>query len=251
MDEEVKNASVDVARDVLIANIRVSCSTERAEKLMPIVNIMMDSNAPASTRKSFHGAFDGGLILHTELVLSTMKMAWEGIKGNFITDISGLNVFHPVMDDDDAAEKAQLANQVTAEAIVTVALLHDLDKIHDRFGNAKYVPNVLKSGKASDSVKYKINEEYNPFRDVRGVSPSLDVILNNVKLQVPSGAVSLGVAEFISPSINAQLTDHEKQAIVFHAGLYEKGDKTGFMGNEHPLSILIHFADMMASRIGV
>lgn len=122
--------------------------------------------------------------------------------------------------------------EISRESIVICALLHDLGKCGDH-GKANYVPNMIKDGrptKAEPEQKYKQSED-KPYK----VNPELMVIPHEVR--------SVAIAErFIA------LTEDEEWAILMHNGLY--GDfRYGIQGKETPLYLLLHFADMWASRV--
>ena len=100
-------------------------------------------------------------------------------------------------------------------------MLHDLGKC-GQFGKPLYVPNILKSGKPSDTKPYETN------RDL---------------LTLPHEVVSVVEAtKFID------LTEDEQRAIAWHNGLYGCF-KYDIQGKETPLYMIIHFADMWASRV--
>lgn len=107
------------------------------------------------------------------------------------------------------------------ESYKIVSLLHDLGKMGD-YGKPNYVENVLKSGKISDTKPYVTNKEL---------------------LYIPHEIRSIKIAtKFI------ELTEEEEQAILYHNGLY--GDfRYEIMDKETPLYMLLHWADMWASRV--
>ena len=108
-----------------------------------------------------------------------------------------------------------------SRSIILTALLHDLGKCGDH-GKPNYVPNILKSGEQSTKKPYETNSEL---------------------LYVPHEVRSVKIAsEYIS------LTEDEEWAILMHNGLY--GDfKYSIQGKETPLYLLLHTADMWASRV--
>ena len=117
-------------------------------------------------------------------------------------------------------------------SIDIVSLLHDLGKCGDH-GKANYVENWIKDGrptKAEPEQKYKISET-KPYK----TNPDL--------LYVPHEVRSVKIAsQFI------HLTENEEWAILMHNGLY--GDfRYAIQGKETPLYLLLHFADMWASRV--
>lgn len=109
------------------------------------------------------------------------------------------------------------ANQ---DSVIICALLHDFGKC-GQFGKQLYVPNILKTGQS----------EKQPFK----TNPDLKAL--------PHEIVScIEVTKFID------LTEDEQRAIAWHNGLYGPF-KYDIQGNEDELYMIIHFADMWASRI--
>lgn len=107
------------------------------------------------------------------------------------------------------------------DSITICALLHDLGKA-GQFGKPLYIENVLKSGKPSDAQPFKTNEDLKTL---------------------PHEIVSVVEAtKFID------LTEDEQRAIAWHNGLYGIF-KYDIQGKEDELYMIIHFADMWASRI--
>lgn len=106
-------------------------------------------------------------------------------------------------------------------SITICALLHDLGKC-GQFGKSEYVENILASGKPSTTKPFKRNPE-----------------LLNVPHEIRSIAMC---ALFID------LTEEEQHAILYHNGLYGPL-KYEIQNNETPLYMIIHWADMWASRV--
>lgn len=106
-------------------------------------------------------------------------------------------------------------------SITLCALLHDLGKC-GQFGKPEYVENILASGKPSTTKPFKRNPE-----------------LLNVPHEIRSIAMC---ALFID------LTEKEQHAILYHNGLYGPL-KYEIQNNETPLYMIIHWADMWASRV--
>ena len=106
-------------------------------------------------------------------------------------------------------------------SVVIAAALHDLGKC-GQFGKPNYVPNVLKSGKASDSKPFKTN-------------PDLLYVDHEIR--------SVAIAQMF-----IDLTEEEQFAILYHNGLYGPL-KYSLQGKETPLYMIIHWADMWASRV--
>lgn len=102
-----------------------------------------------------------------------------------------------------------------------VCALHDLGKM-GQFGKPNYVENILKSGKKSEMKPYVVN-------------PDL--------MNIPHECRSIAIA-----SSFIDLNENEQFAILYHNGLY--GDfRYEISGRESPLYLLLHFADMWASRV--
>ena len=107
------------------------------------------------------------------------------------------------------------------ESVMISAALHDLGKI-GQFGKPEYIENILASGKPSDKKPFKRNPQ-----------------LLNVPHEIRSVAIS---------TMYIDLTEEEQHAILYHNGLYGPL-KYEIQGSETPLYMIIHFADMWASRV--
>lgn len=106
------------------------------------------------------------------------------------------------------------------DSIIICSLLHDLGKC-GQFGKSLYVPNILKTGQS----------EAKPFK----TNPDL--------MTLPHEIVScIEITKFID------LTEDEQRAIAWHNGLYG-AFKYDIQGKENELYMIIHFADMWASRV--
>lgn len=106
-------------------------------------------------------------------------------------------------------------------SVMIAAALHDIGKCGDH-GKANYVPNILKSGDVSAAKPYKTNDDLLP----------IDHEIRSVKI----------AAMFLD------LTEDEEYAILYHNGLYGNL-KYAISGKETPLYMIIHWADMWASRV--
>lgn len=107
------------------------------------------------------------------------------------------------------------------ETIVLCGFLHDLGKMGDH-GKSNYIVNVLKSGTVSAAKPYKTNPEL---------------------IYLPHEVRSVMIAERY---IN--LSEEEESAILWHNGLYGQF-KYDIPGKETPLYMVLHWADMWASRV--
>ena len=107
------------------------------------------------------------------------------------------------------------------DSVVIASALHDLGKM-GQFEKPNYVPNVLASGKTSDAKPYKTNPELLPVEhEIRSV---------------------------VIASMFIDLTEEEQFAILYHNGMYGSL-KYQLQGKETPLFMIIHFADLWASRV--
>lgn len=107
------------------------------------------------------------------------------------------------------------------DSVVIAAALHDLGKCGD-YGKQMYVPNILKSGKASEAKPYKRNPALLP----------LDHATRSIKIA----------------TLFIDLTEDEEFAIRYHDGLYETANY-GVKGHETPLYLILHYADLWSSRV--
>ena len=134
--------------------------------------------------------------------------------------VHSLNVFNAAIDLATAwCGENWVDNNINS--IVICALLHDLGKV-GQYNKPYYVANILKSGKASDASPFKINDDL----------MTLDHEIVSV----------------IEASRYITLTEDEQRAIAWHNGLYGTF-KYQIAGKETPLYMIIHFADMWASRV--
>lgn len=106
------------------------------------------------------------------------------------------------------------------DSVTICALLHDLGKA-GQFGKPLYVDNVLKTG-ISKAKPFKHNPDL--------ISPDHEIVS------------VIEATKFID------LTEEEQKAILWHNGLYGLF-KYEIQGKETELYMIIHFADMWASRI--
>lgn len=123
----------------------------------------------------------------------------------------------------ECAEKLNeaLGANIDRESLILVCLLHDLGKMGD-YEKPNYIANILKSGKQSEAEPYKINKDL---------------------LYIPHEVRSVVIAASFT-----LLTEEEEFAILYHNGMY--GDlKYALSGKETPLYMILHFADMWASRV--
>lgn len=106
------------------------------------------------------------------------------------------------------------------DSIIICGLLHDLGKA-GQFGKPFYVDNILKKGR-SEAQPYKTNDD-----------------LMSIDHEVAS---VVEIQKYI------ELTEDEQRTILWHNGLYGNF-KYQIPGKESRLYMIIHFADMWASRV--
>lgn len=107
------------------------------------------------------------------------------------------------------------------DSVMIAAALHDLGKCGD-YGKQMYVPNILKSGKASEAKPFKRNPDLLP----------LDHATRSIKLA----------------TLFIDLTEDEEFAIRYHDGLYETANY-GVKGHETALYLILHYADLWSAKI--
>lgn len=110
---------------------------------------------------------------------------------------------------------------IEEDSIIIASILHDLGKA-GQFGQKGYLPNILKSGELSEAKPYTVNKSLLP----------VDHELRSIFI----------ASRFI------RLTEDEQFAIMCHNGLYGN-QKRAIIGNETKLYMVLHFADMWASRV--
>jgi 23S rRNA maturation-related 3'-5' exoribonuclease YhaM len=181
-----------------------------------------------------------GLLRETKREGILKLVAWMEINGFFTAPCSGgnhlavegglaehsLNVYG-IMRNDYLTKYPSDNTEEMLNSIAICSILHDLGKAGD-FGKPNYVENYLK----------KCDKEGNPIR-----SESKPYEINKDLLYVPHEVRSISIAsQFI------QLTEDEYFAILYHNGLY--GDfKYDIKDKETVLYMLLHFADLWASRV--
>lgn len=117
------------------------------------------------------------------------------------------------------------------DALIICSLLHDIGKM-GQFGKPNYVPNML-AGRAT-----KANPNPEPYQSDKKPYKS-----NPELLYIDHEVRALPIIGKYIP-----LTEEEQQAILWHNGLYGPF-KYEIQGKETPLYMILHFADMWASRV--
>lgn len=137
-----------------------------------------------------------------------------------------LNVYEEMM-----ILNKSLGDLASNDSVIICSLLHDLGKM-GQYDKPNYIPNMLK-GRAT-----KANPNPEPYQ-----SDKKPYITNPDLLYVDHEIRSVVIA-----SLYIDLTEEEQQAILWHNGLYGSF-KYQIQGKETPLYMLLHFADMWASRV--
>jgi len=181
-------------KELIIGSLK-STKREGIEDLIDYMEEIGFFTAPCSGGN--HLCKEGGLVEHTANVLRLAEKLCVAFYG-------GKN----------------MTDELRNECIIS-ACLHDLGKC-GQFGKSNYVPNILKSGKPSDSKPFKTN-------------PDLLYVDHEIR--------SVAIAQMF-----IDLTEQEQFAILYHNGLYGPL-KYSLQGKETPLYMIIHFADMWASRV--
>ncbi len=127
--------------------------------------------------------------------------------------------------------RTMLYPEIPAESVAICALLHDLGKA-GQFGKPGYIPNMLK-GRAT-----KANPNPEPYQ-----STSKPYIGNPELLYIDHEIRSI---QILNRYIH--LAEDENWAILMHNGMYGPF-KYEIQGKETPLYLLLHMADMWASRV--
>ncbi len=180
------------------------------------------AQAPAAAAVRFNHAYDGGLLDHScEVAQAAVQVAQE------------LGLAVPVAD------------------VVLAGLLHDLHKLGDAAGVPYYIPNVLAGGKRSEKVPYTVNPLCHDFYN-RMNHPENDAIDRQAlrllqRNQFPDGELSLSLVAAMAPEFFSTLSPEVRFAIRHHDGMYGE-IRRELSGNETPLQLVLHFADMLSSR---
>lgn len=216
--------------------------------MTPVVELLLaDPTIPASSSKSSHGGFPGGLIVHT-MHVTTFTML-QVHRFSEALDLFG-NEKAPVIQDPALLdEEMKSLNFLSA---FKVGVIHDLNKIRGLNGKKYYVPNMIKNGtQQSDAKPWVVNKEASAFVSLKerlamgplAASPLLE-LLETSGITMRDGLASIALAKEVSPTL--VLTPAERKAIIFHDGAY--AGRGGIQDNEGLLQLCLHNADMIASR---
>jgi len=212
----------------LYTSIDQNCCSTRADHLKSFLDKLVHfEKAPASSKLSYHHAWEGGLIGHI------MEMIGFGLPYTYDMNLKHL--------------------KINTQELVTVCVLHDICKVGDSSGNPFYVPNILKSGKVSDKIPFEIEKLARLHCDLAddrlqtGDSEVQYLFNRFCKNNLEHGEMSLALVYTLAPELYDSLTPDEHQAVEFHDGAYGKA-KYSLGGKECPLQIVAHCIDMLSSR---
>lgn len=224
---------------------------------LPIAEFMLKNEAtPASSSKSNHGGFEGGLLVHSHRLYQILIALAEGAYGRMMPWVAD---DAPVVQDPQVLETELV--HIAKSSCFKVAMIHDLNKVVTLNDEPYYMPNMIKNGtQRSESKPWEVNKNKpvvaklaqmaKSFESLRppgiGNTRWLEVFDEDLGCSVRDGVVSLALAAKINPDVLDHLTPQEKNAIIFHDGAY--AGRSGLTNNESLLQILLHAADMIAAR---
>lgn len=243
--------AIGAAIQGFIGEIGQLTDVTRQLHLTATLDFLVEKKTPASTKKSSHGGFDYGLIVHAWMFYRIARSIT--LNGLLPETQSLLTAYEPPVIREPGELLGVMAN-VNQSSLLTVALLHDLNKAMALNGEPHYVDNLLKSGERSEAKPWETNDAagspmgvvqlqlevpgehswFQPFTDFE----------DGIKIR--DGVISLAVAEKITPGIYATLSSDEKFAIVYHDGAYD--GRIGLQAHETALQLVSHFADMFCAR---
>ena len=114
-----------------------------------------------------------------------------------------------------------LAPQISRESCIIVGLTHDIGKTA-YYGKDLYVPNMIQGKKKGEGI---IQSAAKPFEH------------NKDRLEIAHEYASLHIVSKFIP-----LLEEEAQAILFHNGQHVPNGRD-VKNREHPLTLLLHWAD--------
>ena len=225
------------------------------EAMERLTRFLCESEAPASSSASHHGAFPGGLLVHSFRVYEVLC----NLASNIANGPGGLGLLGGLSEETCRARDIMVSEIISLNpgSLFKVAILHDFNKLQDLLGRPVYIPNVLKSGQISAAKPWEKNKKAGAFAclgesmQCNGPAAAMpswwNVLLGAEGISVRDGVISLAVAESIVPGFNQFVSQQEANAIIYHDGAY--AGRTGLQGNECLLQILLHAADMVAARL--
>ncbi len=172
--------------------------------------------APASTR--FHLAIESGLLEHSLNVTDKAIEIYKIFSKELIYKTLGLDL-NEVLSEDDI-ERYNSLDQELIESVILISLLHDIGKA-GYYGEEYYKPNILKNGSLGKTP-------YESNKNLSGIPHEISAI------------------HIISKFM--ELTQEETYAILHHNGMYSNL-KYDLKDKERPLQLILHFADMWASKV--
>jgi len=223
---------------------------DRKDRLTKVLDYLLAQQTPASTSRSRHGSFDGGLVVHSWMFYRIARSISVGGLLEAVQDLASM-YSEPVIP--SLENLVSTMSNVNHSSILTVALLHDLNKAITLNGTPYYVPKILTGGQRSENAPWKISEDAKtPMAALAGAVLIDDsawaqaFVEMEDAISVRDGVVSLAAAEKLSPGILQTLSGDEKFAIAYHDGAY--AGRTGLQNKETGLQLVCHFADLVAAR---
>lgn len=237
------------ARSELQSSVDELFEGEEKDRMNSILGLIINGMPPASSSLGRHGGFPGGLACHVRDVWSIARSMAAAIKP----------IIHSRFDDSATVYSVETINQevlnLRPSSVLKVCLLHDLNKVMTINGEPHYVPNILDKGTVSPRKPWKTNPAADSAASVLSALKQMGfedhvmtcLFASMTSVRMRDGQVSLAVAERVSPGILATLTSAEKHAVIYHDGAFVSLSD-GVCSDENALQMVLHSADMIASR---
>jgi hypothetical protein len=243
------------AKEVLGAAMNEHLAQDELSAMTPILGLITGNMPPASSSKGRHGGFDGGLACHVRdvwevargLAAGTVEVLTSRIR-SVVTGPGAGSVY-------DAQKMHEQVTSLRLGSVLKVCILHDVNKTFSINSKPHYIPNILAKGGRSDQKPWRTNPESEPVASIHAIlmeagfdaHPLMSLFTEPSSVQVRDGQISLAVAEATSPGIKSVLTFAERHAVIYHDGAFVS-QRDGVCSNENSLQMVLHAADMIASR---
>ncbi len=149
---------------------------------------------------------------------------------------------------------AEQAHSLALGSVFKVCLLHDLNKTLSIGDEPYYIPNFLAKGGRSETKPWKVNPKADAAESIRLFLISngfedhpLVTLACGPSTQIRDGQVSLAVAYNLSPGLRSVISEAEEFAVIYYDGAFVS-TRDGVMAKDSALQIVLHAADMIASR---
>lgn len=214
-----------------------------------VLDIITSSFAPASTSGGRHGGFEGGLTCHTRDVWSlASRMAAQSVDV-FLPRIQTASRGGSEYDREDL--ETGMAG-VSQASVLKVCIIHDLNKVSTFDGKPHYIPNA--GVKKVGAKLWKVNPDSEVSPTIKRSLAEIGMedhpvigLLSGKSVQIRDGQVSLATAYAMVPELKGMLSEEEEFAVVYHDGAFVSL-RDGLMSKNSALQIILHAADMIASR---